>query len=176
MDGGTFSVYAGLPPGQGPQVSDDGAMGSLLSDILLYSYYAQVNAEVRNRILCDTPSLSTNEDIQAYTTGLFSSLQSGPIQRMGEAWMPYYEPPLLPVRELSQSARTPLSDIMIVKSTLPGHEDVPHAWIGDSAYAKVAEVDAIHSSGQHSVPTSASSDQSHLYTYAEEGTSRNQTI
>lgn len=113
--------------------------------------------------------LSTNTDIQAYTTGLFSSLQSGPIQGMGEAWMLNYEHPLLPVRQLSQSFRTPLSDLMIVKPTSPGHEGVPHAWIGDSPYSRVAEVDAIHNSGQHSVSTSASLDQSHLYTHANTG-------
>jgi len=82
---------------------------------------------------------------------------------MDEAWMPYYGRPLLPVRKLTQSARTPLSDLTVVKSTLPGHEGVPHAWIGDSAYAKVAEVDTTHNSSQHSVTTSTSLDQSHLY-------------
>jgi hypothetical protein len=49
---------------------------------------------------------------------------------------------------------------MNLKSTLPGHEGVLHAWIRDSAHAKVAEVDATHNSGQHSVSTSASLDQS----------------
>ena len=78
-----------------------------------------------------------------------TDIQSGPIQGIDEAWTPYYEHTPLPVRELFQSARTPLSDLMVVKSTLPGHEGVPHAWIEDSesAYAKVAEVDAIHNSG-----------------------------
>jgi hypothetical protein len=89
---------------------------------------------------------------------------------MGEAWMPNYGHPLLPVRQLSQSSRTPLSDLMTVKSTPPGHEGAPHAWIGDSPYSMVAEVDAIHS-GQHSVSTSASLDQSHLYTHADTGPS-----
>ena len=58
---------------------------------------------------------------------------------------------------------------MIFKSTLPRHEGVPYAWIGDSAYAKVAEVDAIHNSGQHSVSTSAPLDHSHVYTHANTG-------
>lgn len=130
MEEGTYNAYAGLPPSQSPPFSDDGQMGSLLSDILPHLYYPQVNAE-------------------AYTTGLSSSSQFGPIQGMGGAWMPYYEPPPFP-------------------STLPGHEGVPHAWLGDSAYAKVAEVDAIHNSGQHNVSTSAL-DQSHLCTHADTG-------
>jgi hypothetical protein len=58
---------------------------------------------------------------------------------------------------------------MILKPTLPGHEGVPHAWIGDSAYAEVAEMDAIHNLGQHSASTSTSLDQSHLYTHADTG-------
>ena len=57
---------------------------------------------------------------------------------------------------------------MILKSTLSGQEGVPHAWVGDSAYATVAEVDAIPNSGQYSVSTSAL-DQSHLYTHADTG-------
>ena len=59
--------------------------------------------------------------------------------------------------------------IMIVKPTFLGREGVPHAWIRDSAYAKAAEVDAIHNLGQDSVSTSASLDQSHLYTHANTG-------
>ena len=88
---------------------------------------------------------------------------------MGEERMPYYEHPFLPVREVPQSARTPLSDLMIVKSTSPGYEGVPHAWIGDSAYAKVAEVDAIPNSRQPSVSKRVSLDQGHLYTHADTG-------
>jgi hypothetical protein len=64
---------------------------------------------------------------------------------------------------------TPLSDLTIMKSTLPGHEGVPHAWIGDPAYAKVAEVGTTHNSGQHSASTSASLDQRHQYTHADTG-------
>lgn len=52
---------------------------------------------------------------------------------------------------------------------MPGHEGVPHAWIGDSAYAKVAEVDPFHNSGQHSVSMNATLDQGHLYTHADTG-------
>lgn len=83
--------------------------------------------------------------------------------------MGYYGYPPFPVRELSRSARTPLSNLMVVQSALPGHGGVPHPWIGDSVYAKVAEVDAIHNLGQRSVLTSASLDQSHPYTHADTG-------
>lgn len=73
-----------------------------------------------------------------------------------------YESPL-------KSTRIPFSDLMIVKSTFPGHEGVPDAWIGDSVYPNVTEVDEIHNSGQHSVLTGASLDQSHLYTNVDTG-------
>jgi len=46
-------AYAGLPPSHGPPVLDDRRMDSLLSDILRYPYYPQVNAEARNHIFCD---------------------------------------------------------------------------------------------------------------------------
>ena len=55
MEEGTYSPYAGLPPSQGPPVSDDRRTGSLLPDILPYSYYPQVNAEARNHSLYDAP-------------------------------------------------------------------------------------------------------------------------
>ena len=82
--------------------------------------------------------------------------------------MPCYEHHLPTVRELSQSAQTPLSDLVIVKSTLLGHEGVPHVWVGDSAYARAVEVDAIRNSGQHSLST-ISLNQGHLYTHADTG-------
>lgn len=50
---GTYYAYAGLPPSQGSLVLDDGRTGPLLSNILSYPYYPQVNAEARNHILCD---------------------------------------------------------------------------------------------------------------------------
>ena len=82
---------------------------------------------------------------------------------MDEAWNSYYGHSPLPVREIFQSARTLLSDlfIMIVKSTVPGHEG-----IGDSAYTKVPEVDTTHNSSQHG---SGSLDQNHLYTHVDTG-------
>lgn len=107
MEEGAYYDNAGLPPSQGPPVLDDGRTGSLLSDILSYSYYSQVLSEARNYIPCH--ALSANTDTQAFTTGLFSSLQSGPIQGMGEAWMPHHEYPLLLVRALSITSNT-LSD------------------------------------------------------------------
>jgi hypothetical protein len=55
MEEGIYSDYAGLPPSQGPPLSDDGRTGSLLSGFLPHSYYAQVNAEARNHSLCDAP-------------------------------------------------------------------------------------------------------------------------
>lgn len=58
---------------------------------------------------------------------------------------------------------------MILKPTLSRHEDLPHTWIGNSAHAKVAGVDAIHKSSQHSASTSASLDQSHLHTHVDTG-------
>ena len=64
----------------------------------------------------------------------------------------YYEHHLT-VCELSQSARTLLSDLVIVKLILPGYEGVPHIWIGESAHAKAVEADAICNSGQHSLST-----------------------
>ena len=82
--------------------------------------------------------------------------------------MPYYEHHLLKVRELSQSSRTPLSDLVIVKSTLPGHEGVPHIWAGDSFHAEAVELDAIRNSGQHSL-SMISLNQGHLYTRADTG-------
>ena len=51
MEEGTYYTYAGLPPSQD---LDDGRTGSLLSDILSYPYYPQVDAEARSHILCDT--------------------------------------------------------------------------------------------------------------------------
>ena len=170
MEVGANYAYAGLPPSQGPPVLDDGRMGFLLSDVLLHTYYPQVNAEARNHILCDSLLIvKTNTDIQAYIDGLFSSLQPA-IQGMSEAWTPYDDGhPFLPVRELFRSTRIPLSDLMFVKLTLTGHEVVPHASIGDSAHANIAEVDVIHNSGQHSVSTSAPLDQGHLYTHSGTG-------
>jgi hypothetical protein len=53
MEEGTYYTYAGLPPSQGPPVLDEGWTRSLLSDSFLYPYYALVNAEARNHILCD---------------------------------------------------------------------------------------------------------------------------
>jgi hypothetical protein len=98
MEEGTYSAYAGLPPSHDPPVSDDGWTGSLLPNILPYSYYPPVNAQARNHFLCNAALMSTNADIQAHTIGLFSSLRSGPIQGMDEAWMPDYGHPLLQVQ------------------------------------------------------------------------------
>jgi hypothetical protein len=52
MEEGTYYAYGSLPPSRGPPVLDDEQTGSLLSDILPYLYYPQVDAEARNYILC----------------------------------------------------------------------------------------------------------------------------
>jgi hypothetical protein len=51
MEEGTYYAYAGLPPSQLAPVLDGRRTGPLLSDILPYPYYPQVNAEARKHIL-----------------------------------------------------------------------------------------------------------------------------
>ena len=74
MEWGNDYPYGALRP-QGPLVSDE---CSSSSDLRLYSLYpAQVILLTELRF---TTILSTNMDIQAYFTGVHSSLQSSPIQ------------------------------------------------------------------------------------------------
>jgi hypothetical protein len=100
--------------------------GHSLSYLPPYPHYLQVIVEAPPRHTA--VGINLHMDIQANLTGLDSSLQSGPIRGIDEGGGTTNPDSFLPrVCSLSQSARIPLSDVMIRKSTLPGPANIREA-------------------------------------------------
>jgi hypothetical protein len=103
---------------QGPPVLGDGRTSSLLSYIFLYPYYPQVNAEARNHILCDALLIVNSHGY----SGLYHRFNCFVVvwSHSGNGWSMDGRHTTntlssrTSLRELSQSARTPLSGLMIV--------------------------------------------------------------